>query len=464
MEEFALEPKQQLSDLQGTLKNTKNKVVPFFLKNKKWSIVLIALVFIIVAAYIAGAYLMNPRDTVTSFEQAVRNGDVKTLKGLIHSPESQVKVDEKHLKDLITYSKENEEYLPKIVGNMMAQINDEENGIPNPGGATDFYLKKTSIPLFYSHFTIQFRPYFLELSTNEAGSTLKLDNKKVFQTTDKEKKHTIGPLMPGIYKTSAEKKFQYALLSQENSVTAFDDENATSTSDLELYGGSLELESNFENTSIFINGKSINQTIKTMPKIGPISFNGTIRIHGEQQFPWGLEKSAEALVEQETSSVNITPVPFATNATRKPIITLINNYSKQELLALVNHDPNKFTTIGDSLKARFIETINNNVQYKETWKGKALGTRIDFDNVTLSLNEETKIYEATVPVEIHAKYRKYSSYDSGDEPLEDKVDYYKLTLSYNEKTKTWLITDKEDQYSNTSNYFNGKNTVKSEFK
>jgi hypothetical protein len=464
MEEFSLEPKQQLSDLQNTLKNTTHKVVPFFSKHKKWSFFVVGLIIVIIAAYVAGAYLMDPRDKVSEFEQAVLNGDVKTLKGLVQSPESQVEVDEKHLNDLITYSKENKEYLPKLVSTMFNQINDEENDIPNEGGATDFYLKKTDIPLFYSSYSIQFRPYFLELYTNEGGSTIKVDNKKVFQTTDKQKKFTVGPLMPGIYKTAAERKFEYALLSQENSITAFDEETATKKSDLELYGGSLSLESNFENTSIFVNGKAINKTIKAMPEISPISFNGTIRIHGEQQFPWGLEKSQDALVEQNTSSVDITPVPFSTDATRKPIIELINNFAKQELEALVKHDPNQFTTIGDNLKAQYIEDINDNVKYKETWKGNTLGTRIDFDHIVLSQNEETKIYEATVPVEIHAKYKKYSQYDSGDEALEDKVDYYKLTLSYDEKTKKWLISGKEDQYSNTGEYFNGKNTVKSEFK
>ncbi|WP_028777817.1 TcaA 3rd/4th domain-containing protein [Shimazuella kribbensis] len=460
-----MEPKQQLTDFQNTVKQTTNKLFPFFRKNKKWSFALLSVVCLIVVAYIAGASLMDPRDKVIQFEQAVHNGDVKTLKSLINSPESNLEVDDKHIKDLITYSKENQEYLPDMISNMMFQINDEENGITNIGSSCDYYLKQTKIPLFYSKYSIEFRPYFLELSTNESGATLKVDSKQVFKTTEKEKKFTLGPLMPGIYKTSAEKKFPYAMLSQDSTISAFDEKTANSKSNLELNGGTLQLESNFENTTIFVNGKAIGKTIHQMPEIGPISFNGTIRIHGEQQMPWGLEKSADELVEESTSSINITPVPFATEPTRKPIIELINTFSKQDLESRVKQNANVLTTIGDTLRTKYIEDINDDVKYKYTWKGKALGTRIDFDNISLSQNEQTKIYEAVVPLEIHAKYKQYGTFfSSPNDPLEDKIDYYKITLSYNEKTKKWLVTTIDSTNYSTDDYFNGKNTIKSEFK
>ncbi|MCH5583420.1 hypothetical protein MK805_00290 [Shimazuella sp. AN120528] len=459
-----MEPKQQLTDFQNTMKQATSKVVPFFQRNKKLSFILIGVICIIICAYIAGAYLMDPRDKVASFEQAVRDGDVNTLSSLIHSPDSKLEIDDKHIRDLIAYSKENEDYLPELVSSMMTQINDEENGITNIGADHDYYLKRTNIPLFYSLYTIQIRPYFLEISTNEPGATIKVDGKQVFKTTDKEKTYTMGPLMPGNYKTYAEKKYQYALLSQEDTVSAFDEKTATSESDLDLNGSNLNLESNFENTNIFVNGKAIGKTVKDLPEIGPISFNGTIRIHGEQQFPWGLEKSPDVTVEENTSSVDITPVPFATEATRKPIVDLINLYAKQDIQAYVQKNANVLTTVDDNFKAKYIEEINNDVQLQNYWKGNALGTRIDFDHVTLSQNEETKVYQVTVPVEVHAKYRQYHSFDNGDEPLEDKMDYYDIVLSYNEKAKKWLVTSTSDQYFANDGYFDGKNTVKSEFK
>jgi uncharacterized membrane protein YvbJ len=465
MEEINLEPKQQLTDFQNTVKQTTNKLFPFFKKNKKWSFVILGVVCLIIVAYIAGASLMDPRDKVIQFEQAVRNSDVKTLEGLINSPESKLEVNEKHIKDLITYSKENPDYLPEMISNMMVQINDEENGITNIGSNYDYYLKRTKIPLFYSQYSIEFRPYFLELSTNESGATLKVDNKQVFKTTEKQKSFTLGPLMPGIYKTSAEKKFPYAMLSQDSTISAFDEKTANSKSNLELNGGTLQLESNFENTAIFVNGKAIGKTIKQMPEIGPISFNGTIRIHGEQQLPWGLEKSADELVEEDTSSIDITPVPFSSEPTRKPIIELINTFSKQHLESRVKQNANVLTTVGDTLKTEYIKDINDDVQNKYTWKGNVLGTRIDFDNISLSKNEQTKIYEAIVPLEIHAKYKQYGTFfSSPSDPLENKIDYYKLTLSYQEKTKKWLVTSVDSNYYSTDDYFNGKNTIKSEFK
>jgi uncharacterized membrane protein YvbJ len=463
-----LEPKQQLTDFQNTVHKTTSKVKPFFQNNKKLSFILIGVICLIITAYIAGAYLINPQDKVTAFEHAVKNGDVKTLKNLVSSEESNLTIEDKHLQELIDYSRKNKDYLPKLVDGMMSQIHYEEIGISSTARTSDYndyYLQKTKIPLFYSYYTIHVRPYFLEVSTNETGATVKLDGKQIFKTTDSDKKRTLGPFMPGIYKANAEKKYPYSLLSQDSTISAFDEDDATTETDLQLQGSNLKLEGNFEDTKIFVNGKTIDKTLKDMPEIGPISFNGTIRIHGERPFPWGLEKSPDALVEQDTSSVDITPIPFADKKTQQPIVDLVNKFSKEEMQAHIQHEPNKLTTIDDNLKVRFIQSINDDVQFKYTWKGQVLGTRIDFDNITLSQDESTKVYKTTVPIEIHAKYKKYDQYGfNKGEPLDNKVDQYLLTLTYDEKTKKWLISDQNDQYLNPSDYMKGKNVIKSEFK
>jgi uncharacterized membrane protein YvbJ len=458
-----LEPKSQIQDAGQTLKQLSSNVLPFFRRNKKMSIVLIIIIGLISLIYIAGAFLSDPIDKVIAFEQAVRNGDIKQLRNLVHSPESNVEVTDKQLQDLVKYSRENKHYLPEIINNMMAQLNDEKIGIPSTS-TSDYYLKATKIPLFYTQYMIEFRPYFIEISTNEAGAILKVDNKKVFTTTEAQKEFTYGPVMPGNYKVSAEKQAPFALLKEEQQYSIFERLSSTADIDLSLTGGTLVLESNFDETAIFVNGKSIGKTIKEMSEISPISFNSTIRVHGEQQFPWGKEKSPEILIEESTTSADITPKPFAEEATRKPIVDLINQFVKEELQALIKHNANLLTTVDDNLKAEYVNEINDDVKFNYTWKGKAHGTRIDFDHVSLSKDEDTGIYQVTIPVEIHASYKEYSSFENTNSPTEEKTEPYHFTLSYNEKRKKWLISKTKKQYFNSESEFTGNNTVKSEFK
>lgn len=459
-----MEPKKQIQDAGHTLKQISSNTLPFFQRNKKGSIIFISVIGLIALVYILGAYLSDPMDKVITFEQAVRTGNIKQLRSLVNSPESNLEVTDKQLQDLVKYSRENKQYLPDIISAMTMQINDEKNGIPSTTTISDYYLKPTKIPLFYTQYSIEFRPYFIEVSTNEAGATIKVDNKKVFTTTESQQKFTYGPVMPGNYKVSAEKQAPFALLKEEQQYSIFERLTTTAEVDLKLTGGTLQVESNFEDTAIFINGKPIAKTVKEMPEISPISFNGTIRIHGEQQLPWGKEKSPEIVIEESTSSVDITPQPFTTEATRKPIVDLINNFVKQELQALVKHDANLLTTVDDNLKAAYVNDINDDVKYKYTWKGKAHGTRIDFDHVTLSKDEETGVYKVKIPVEIHSSYKEFNEYENANSPIDKTAEPHHFTLSYNEKSKKWLISSTSKQYYTSEGEFSGKNTVKSEFK
>lgn len=459
-----MEPKQQLTDLQQTLINISAKVGTFFRHHKKLSYILIGVVCLIIAAYIAGSSLLNPQDKILSFQRAVQSGDVGTLKSLLSSEESTMTIDDKHLKQLIAFSKDHNGYLSKQVDGMLAQLNDNDSNISTTNGNNDFYLKKTNIPLFYSYYSIEVRPYFIDLSTDQAGATIKLDGKQVLKTTSSEQQHTVGPLMPGIYKAYAEKQYPYSLLSQAETVTAFDQDNGSAEADLSLSGSSLQLEGNFPDISIYINGKGIGKTLKQLPEINPISENGTIRIHGERQFPWGLEKSPDVVIDSDTSSVDITPVPFSNPNARQTIVNLINKFAKEEMQALIKHDPNQFTTIDDNLKNGYIKSINDDAQAGYTTKGQVLDTRIDFDNITLSQDENTGIYTAVVPVDIHEKFKDYDPLGfNKDQPLDDKVNQDLLTLSYDEKNKRWLVSSEDNQIFGSSDYFNGQNIVKSVF-
>lgn len=447
------------------------KTLEFLQKHLKWVVISGIVILVISLVYIIGAFLTDPENLVADFEKAVRSGDTEALADLVSSSDDKLTVDKKHLQQFIEYAKENNESLNDLLSAMRAQIahyQEEYWKIPSDAPEDylaygDFYIDKTEIPLFYDIYSIKVRPYYIKIETNEPDAIIKVDGKKVFHTSSNNLVYTYGPVMPGKYEVSAEKKFEYAHLQNKDEITAFNDDDQTIESDLELQGETITLESKFDGTQVMVNGKPIGKTVQEVSQFGPVSLNGTIKLQGELQFPWGVEKSEEITLTEGTYSVDLTPKPFQSQENKQQVVNVINQFAKERIQAYVTLNGNVFTTVDDNVKKGFIDEISVDKELKNTYKGKALGTRIDFDHLDINWNDTNSRYEITLPVEIHELFKKYTSWDSKDEPMDEEYLEYMITLYYDENKKNWVITN-IDNYFFWDNYMQGKDIVKTEFK
>ncbi|MCO0596981.1 hypothetical protein NGI46_05825 [Peribacillus butanolivorans] len=41
---------------------------------------------------------------------------------------------------------------------------------------------------------------------------------------------------------------------------------------------------------------------------GPVSTDGSIKVHGEVEYPWGIAKSVSQTIDEDTKSLDITPI------------------------------------------------------------------------------------------------------------------------------------------------------------
>lgn len=451
-----------------------DKFFPFLQKHGKWIVLLLAIGLLVGLIYLIGGLLHDPEGMINDFENAVRMGNVEELEGMITSRTEKLVLEKKQLKAFVDHAQKDKDYLDDLLKAMRAQLyyyegepwkisSDAPEDYLNYG---DFYIHRKEIPLFYDSYEIVVRPYYITISTNEPDAVIKVNGQEKFRTAQNNLKYSFGPVMPGKYDVLVEKKFEYAQLSSQEEIEAFDYRPQTIDKDLGLYGEKISVESDFEDTQIVINGKDTNKTTGSLDKFGPISRNGTIKIQGKHMFPWGEERSMEQVVDEDTSSVDLTPIAFNSQESKTQATETINSFFRTEMVALVQQDVNKLNNASDNLKKKYAEQISRLKKYDSYWKGKTLGTRIDYSQAKIRLNSSNNQYEVSIPVEVHYLSKEYGGIlDKDSDPLEDNYQEFIVTIVYQEPTKSWVIDKIDPDYSGgSSSYMTSNLVVKSEFK
>ncbi|MBN2910371.1 hypothetical protein JQC72_12770 [Polycladomyces sp. WAk] len=449
--------------------SAKDVVVQFVLRYKKWLLIAVAVVAVLVG--VISAMQEDPNELINQFEKAVATGDVDELEDLVDSDD--VDLDEKYLRQFINHAQNHADYMQATMQILRWQLaiydptadtgmeygTDAFPSIAELKNMGDFYLRKNEHWLLPDTYDIVVRPYYLNLKTNEPDAVLKVDGKEVLKTTNDKLTYRMGPLMPGVYEISAEKKFPYANLHSKQKMELFGYDDHNVTGDLTLERFEVGIESTFPDTQVWINGKSTGKTVAQMSKFGPVSKDGSVKISGRYQFPWGPAQSEAIAVDENTESVDITPNPFLQKQYQKMLTDVINQFAKQKILAQLKRDISVMTTATDNVKENYLVPD----YYDGTYKGEALGTTIDYDQVSLS--EEDGVYTVTLPVKFHYKLKLYDQFTDPNEPLDEEFEDKQVTLEYHPDTKKWVVSNEESLYDfGSGDYFTGAHTVQSDFK
>jgi uncharacterized membrane protein YvbJ len=449
------------------LLSAKDVAMQFVLRYKKWLLIAVAVVAVLVG--VISAMQEDPKELIDQFDKAVANGDVDELESLVDSDD--VDLDEKYLRQFVNYAQNHADYMQTTMQILRWQLaiydptadtGMEEYGtdafpsIAELKNMGDFYLWKNEHWLFPDTYEIVVRPYYLNLKTNEPDAVLKVDGKEVLKTTKDKLTYRMGPLMPGVYEISAEKKFPYADLHSKQKMELFGYDNHNVAGDLTLERFEVGIESSFPDTQVWINGKPTGKTVAQMNKFGPVSRDGSVKISGRYQFPWGPAQSEAVAVDENTESVDITPNPFLQKQYQQMLTDVINQFAKHKVLSQLKRDISVITTATDNVKENYLVPD----YYDGTYKGEALGTTIDYDQASLTM--EDGLYKVTLPVKFHYKLKFYDKYFSDpNDPLEENFDDKQVTLEYHPDTKKWIVSN-EDSYFGDA--FSGAHTVQTDFK
>lgn len=451
------------------------------------SAIVVAAIGILFLAISASGGSSNAAQLVSDFEKAVNEGNTGKLQKMIEPENSKMAVSESNYKQLVAYLKGHPDRLQEVVLFLRAQAaivekdaqarmqlpmilqvaSDQE--IMNYG---DFYIKKTNG--IFSSYKLYARPYYLTIKVQEPDTVVEVSGKKLFTSANGKLEYTYGPLMPGTYTVLGTKKYNYADIKSKYEADLFGEKDRNSTITLEV-GKKINIVSTIDNVSILINGKAVEgkavkvenvQSLTSAQReltFGPVSTDGSMTVQGEVKYPWGTVKSEPQTITGQNEMINITPNPFGTAEVRDKVTKTINGFAQQSIEALVKHDPSVIKNANENVMKKFVEQINYEKDVKFYWKGKALGTRIDYSKV--SITSVDGIYYATVPVEFHNQQRRYGGAIDTDagKPVEETFDKEDITLYFDSKTNTWIISDNNTAYFNTED-MKGQNVVKTEFK
>lgn len=415
-------------------------------------------------------------DLISQFEKAVNEEDISTLERIIQGNDT-MEITEKHIKDLIKISKDEPDYLKDIVFNLKAQLaiyeDDKEATNDELLNSGDYFLTKDDG--FFSSYQIEARPYSLTVSADEKADMVitndSLDN-PYLKTEIDSSDTTIYNLAPGIYTVYAIKEYEYADIEAKEEIRLFGSSTFNESVSLELTGKEIEINSFVEGVSIFINDEELGEEASLIEEgissgdrktklFGPFSTDGSITVHGELNLPWGTVKSESYNIDNDTETIDITPMLLSDTNTTKQLTDTINDYAQEHINSLVEQDIKILKTASESLIEDHAKRINYNKLNGSYWKGKALGTKIDFKNAKLK-NESTQ-YTARVPVEFHYKEKEYYKGMTDHESLEELFEESLVTLIYEEESKRWLVSSVESDNFGVLGYMENKDIVITKF-
>lgn len=173
--------------------------------NRRWIIFGGSSALIIVAVLIVFTVISKqhkPEKTVDTFNEAIENNDIDSLKELIEPDEKDVEINKESLSALINYLKANNESYQVIKENFKKQINDE-----------DFTSSKEQLNLFedektmgiFQNYKFKVRTVNLQLKGEDDGDKVNLaveGSNEALNKVDKEK-DIYGPVLPGEYNIEA---------------------------------------------------------------------------------------------------------------------------------------------------------------------------------------------------------------------------------------------------------------------
>ncbi|MGM0924631.1 MAG: TcaA 3rd/4th domain-containing protein, partial [Bacillota bacterium] len=450
-------------------------------KKRKISLVILALFLIIGIAVTSYVYFSRPsgEEVVNQFEAAVNQGDIDTLEGLIKANKD-MKLTKQNLEQLVAYAKDEPSYLKESVFIMKAQAaikeKDKDAKSQNPIfevategeilNAGDYYIAKEDG--LFSSYKIHPRPYSLTVTADQADSIIKVNNKEVLTTKESNLEATLKNLPPGTYTVSGTKEYEFAKLDTSEEVNLFDESKREKSVSLDLTGEKISIESSVEGISVFVNGKDTGKKAAVTEEglfgtkkddaalFGPFSTDGSIEVHGEATFPWGVAKSEAQKIQEDTRSLDVTPDPFADSKIKDQVVNTINTFAKQHIESFVKQDAGVITTATDSIIKEHANDIQFDKSNEHYWKGEALGTKIDIEKATLSTVEDQ--HQVIIPVEFHYNQKEYIKGFTDNEPLEEVIESASVVLTYNDQSTQWLVSEIQSDYFN-SGEFNGKDVI-----
>lgn len=273
----------------------------------------------------------------------------------------------------------------------------------------------------------------VEASTNFKDTVISLDGEAVATADSDDYRAELGPLMPGIYKLEASFDGEFAHLRAEQTIEV-SGQGGTIPVDLALNGGTVQVEANYENAAIFVDGRNTGKVTGADARIGPVALDGSSRMHAELAFPWGMAKSAAMPVQGERVRLQIDP---NTDELKEAVMAAVASFIQSWSDAYNKQDASVVRHLSEERKAQLASGIE---EYKSLGMvNETLDEKLVFDAGGISVQRsDDGTYRTAVSLRRTFVSRYYAV---GEEP--PPFDTFTDTMTYRLALigDDWTVTD-----------------------
>lgn len=273
------------NDIKPTQPKVQKAKKPVSKKTKILIGSLITVIILLFAAYKTLEYLNRPSELVDSFNKALNEKEIKTLNTYLKKADTDIKIDEKETKKFIDYLYENPDELSELKRALKSDAKrlDNKEHLKTNSEQMLNVKKQGKKWLIFDNYVIQPKAIYLELSADVDNVTVSFEGEPDKKLKETNKQYTIGPFLPYEYTVNAVNKTDYATVEKKETKDPISDLSGKYiTFDFEIEGDYVQIYTDYDDATIFINGKDTGVTVEDNDIIQPIEDNGSMRIHLER--------------------------------------------------------------------------------------------------------------------------------------------------------------------------------------
>lgn len=255
------------------------------LRKKKivfWSAVAIVLICTFV---FAGKFMSSPGRTVAAFENAVNKNDPGDLSRVMYTYDGRIKMTSDAVKPLIQSFKTTPSEFTDIINNLNNQVLNLKNGGAENRTNSLYITEAGRTMFFFPKYKIAFNPVFLTITSSVKGADILVNDEKVAQADSGSFSKQFGPYVPGIYKVEGRASGAFGKMDKSTNVDFIKSKKQKAAVSA-LKGIYLDVNSDYTNNEVYIDGKDTGRSVNSGDKMGPVASGASIyaivNYNGEQ--------------------------------------------------------------------------------------------------------------------------------------------------------------------------------------
>ncbi|MDZ5472036.1 zinc-ribbon domain-containing protein [Bacillus sp. 31A1R] len=258
-------------------------------------LMLVILAIILVISHLVLSSIYNADKIIYKFETAVKDGDIQTVQKLLKDGGTSVDLSDKSVEAFIDYLTVND--LDEINKGLQKELRKANNSretdpIVDQYGNSILEIKKGEKRFFlYQQYTIKAVPFKIKVASPFDNVEVQINEEKLKKLNNAEEYQVVGNLLPGAHLVEGIYKGEYVTLKAEETIDASNASGNIIEVYLPIEGEYIALYSNREDAVLFVNGKSTGKTVSELSSFGPISTDGSIKLHAEANGQNGMLKS-----------------------------------------------------------------------------------------------------------------------------------------------------------------------------